>query len=206
MAKNLSDDILNLLFSFLGTHEISCITGIECSLCKHYKNLKLIDQDIDHDLIKNYCIADKNIVNEIELKKITNKTQRIHVIGNAWKIINSLKHRKFAFYSGLSMLVNGNAFPERLSTCKKDSICITESNLNIAKKIENKIENKMIITQSYDYHFENSKSKSIDFLLIEKEYIDRFIFYNHFAIPEFDIPEKGYLVIDLRNNETFYTN
>jgi len=174
--KQMNQVPINKLFLFLNSHEISCISGTQCTICTNYKSLKLLDQDIDHNLIKYFCKGDKTI-EKIELKKLTSKSQRIHVIGNHWTLINSLKHRKFAFFCKIQ------------KHSQKDSLCITDVVDNIGKS-----ENKMVITQGYK---SLDNLEFIDYLLIEKKYIKERIL--------FEIPEKGYLVIDLKNGEKFYT-
>jgi hypothetical protein len=56
------------------------------------------------------------------------------------------------------------------------------------------MENKLIITQGYDSDYILT---SVDYLLVEKKHIKG-------PIP-FDISDKGFLVIDLRNWQSFYT-
>jgi len=181
---NLESHLTNRLCMFLNIHEMSCISDIQCKICANYRFLKIIDQDIEHNLIKNYCKTDKHLIDKISLKKITSKTQRIHVIGNHWPLINSLKHRKFSFFCKKNKTSEGYV----------GSICITDTNIPL-----NKINDKMIITQGYTKDYDLT---SVDFLVIEKKYID-----SSFEI-SFDknkIPEKGFLVIDLCTNEKFYT-
>ncbi len=161
----------------LDPHKLSFLVSTQCTVCTDFVYMKFLDQDIDYNLIKNRCRECKNIVDEIPVKKISNKAQRIHVIGNHWPLINSLKHRKFAFFCGNQKLTN------------KDSVCITDITTPIGKT-----ENKLIITQGYDCDY---NIISVDFLLVEKK---------HMKYPEtFNVPDKGYLVIDLKNGHRFYT-
>jgi hypothetical protein len=180
----LPSDLIDRLCIFLNYHELSCITGIQCTVCANFKHLKILDKDIDNSLIKNYCKSDKKFVDQILLKKISNTAQRIHVLGNHWPLVNSLKHRKFSFFVKHQ--------PER--NYNKDSVCITDTDSQV-----NKEKNKLIITQGYSKDYNLS---SVDFLLIEKKHID-----DSFDIP-FDqqiIPDKGFLIIDLNNDEKFYS-
>jgi hypothetical protein len=158
-------------------HKLSFLTNTQCIECVNFIYLKLLDQDIDHEMFKNRCKECKNIINEIPVKKLASNAQRIHVIGNHWPLVNSLKHRKFAFFCGNQRLTD------------KDSICITDTTQQI-----NKMENKLIITQGYDSDYVLT---SVDFLLVEKKHVK--------GKTPFDIPDKGFLVIDLRNWGCFYT-
>jgi hypothetical protein len=178
---SLPSDLINKLCIFLNYHELSCITGSQCTICANYKNLKILDKDIDQTLIENYCKSDKSLVDKLNLKRISNKAQRIHILGNHWPLVNCLKHRKFSFFSKQISEKNTN----------KESICITDTTKYITKT-----DNQLIITQGYSKDYNLS---SVDYLLIEKKYIDE-----SFEVP-FDIPEKGFLVIDLNNNKKFYT-
>jgi len=181
--NTISKDLVTTLCMFLNYHEISCILGRECLLCANFRHLRLLDKDVNHELIKNFCKEDKNIIDKIPLKKLTSNTQRIHVIGNVWAIINSLNHRRFSFFC--------KTMTKQITS---DSICITDTEKSVPK-----IDKKMIITQGYSKKYDLT---SVDYLLVEKKYIDQ-----TFNIP-FDeniIPEKGFLVIDLTSNEKFYT-
>ncbi len=155
-------------------HKLSFLANTQCTLCVDYMYMKLLDQDIEHNLIKNHC---KNMADKLPIKKIANKAQRIHIIGNHWPLVNSLKHRKFAFFCEGQKLTN------------KDSICITDVTTPIGKT-----ENKLVITQGYKYDYNLT---SVDFLLVEKKHIK----YSE----SIDIPDKGYLVINLNNGQKFYT-
>lgn len=180
----LPKDILLRLGIFLNFHERSCIFDIPCAICVNYKHIKTLDKDINENLIKNYCKIDKS-VNNIKIDKLTSIAQRIHVIGNHWSLINNLKHRKFKFICGKKEQCNFN---------NDDSVCITD----ITYPIE-KLSSKLIVTQGYENNYD---LQSVDYLLIEKKYID-----NSIQIP-FDkqiIPEKGFLVINMTNLEKFYT-
>lgn len=176
-------DLIERLCIFLNYHEICCITGSQCTICANFRHLKCLDKDIDNTLIKNYCKTDKKLVNQIPVNKICSKAQRIHVLGNHWPLINSLKHRKFSF------------FVKKMNNKKStDSICISDTDTQV-----NKEENKLIITQGYskDYNL-----TSVDYFLIDKKHIDK-----SFDIP-FDqqiIPNEGYLIIDLNTTEKFYS-
>lgn len=176
------DQILN--------HELLRITKSQCNLCHNFKHLKILDKDINENLINNYCKIDKHLLDKITLKKITNKGQRIHVLGNHWPLINSLKHRKFSFYSKQIASKNTN----------KDSICVTDTTLCV-----NKTNNQLIITQGYSQDYNLS---SVDYLLIEKKHIELLKGIDEtFNIPfnQQIISDKGFLVIDLNNDEVFYT-
>jgi hypothetical protein len=175
---SLPTDLINRLCAFLNFHELSCIADKPCTICTNFRHLRILDKDIDENLIKNYCKSDKNLVDKIPLKKLTNKAQRIHVIGNHWPLVNSFKHRKFAFFCKSLKPLPFN----------KDSVCITDTNAQIGK-----YDNKLIVTQGYesDYNLE-----SVDYLMVEKKYVNE---------APFDIPESGFLVVDLRNGEKFYT-
>lgn len=178
----LPSDLIKRLCSLMNHHEIACVVGTNCKVCANFRHLKSFDQDIDDNLIKNYCKSDIDLVNKIEVKKIDNKAQRIHIIGNHWPLLNSLKHRKFDYFS---------VFPK---SYENHSICITDTNLAISK-----MENKLIITQGYskDYNLD-----SVDYLFVQKRYVDK-----TYDIPfnKDDIPTLGFFVIDLRTNEKFYT-
>jgi len=161
----------------LDEHKMSFLANTQCTACVNFIYLKLLDQDIDHELFKNRCKECKNIVNEFPVTKLTSKAQRIHVIGNHWPLVNNLKHRKFAFFCGNQKLTD------------KDSVCITDTTAGV-----NKIERKLIITQGYESMYDLT---SVDYLLVEKKHIKT-------PVP-FDIPDKGYLVFDIRNGQEFYT-
>jgi len=190
-------DILSIIYSFLNTHEISCIENVPCKVCVNFVYFKSLDQDIDNSLIKNYCKSDKELVKKIPIKKLTSKTQRIHVIGNHWPLINSLKHRKFSFFCN----AGGTLKLNKRSINRADSICITDMN---GKMTIDNIKGKMIITQGYqsELNFE-----SIDFLLIEKKYLPymQTTPWVPFELLPFEIPKNGFLVINIKNNKKFYT-
>jgi hypothetical protein len=171
---------------FLNFHEISCITGRECTICANFQHLKILDKDIDHNLIKNYCKEDKGLVDKMNLEKLSFTAQRIHIIGNHWPLVNALKHRNFKFFCKNPKISNDD---------KTDSICITDTNIPV-----NKMNQKLIITQGYCLWYDLN---SVDYLVVQKKYID-----DSFCIESFDkqiIPEKGFLVIDLKSHKKFYT-
>lgn len=182
VGKNLPRDLIDRLGLFLNQHERSCITDTPCTICANFRHPKTLDKDIDENLIKNFCKEDRKIVDKIDVKKLTSNAQRIHVIGNIWNIINCFNHRKFHF------------FCKSIKLSTKDSICITDVDTNITK-----LDNKIIITQGYSNNYDLT---SVDFLLVEKKYIDDSF---EISFSKNIIPEKGFLVIDLHNNEKFYT-
>lgn len=182
----LPSDLIKRLCALLGYHEVSCIIGVQCTKCVNFKHLKVLDKDINDNLIKNYCKSDKTLVNQVCLKMISNKAQRIHVLGNHWPLINSLNHRKFYYLS--------KQIDHFQQVADKKSICITDTVTWVTK-----MDHKLVVTQGYskDYNLD-----SVDYLVVEKKYID-----DSFEVP-FDvgiIPENGFLVIDLNSGENFYT-
>ena len=178
-------DLVTRLCMFLNFHEISSITGKECVMCANFRHLKILDKDIDHNLFKNFCKEDKELVNKMSLKKLTSNAQRIHVIGDHWPLVNTLKHRKFKFFCKT---------PKINKNDKTDSVCITDINTPVTKT-----DQKLIVTQGYCLEYDLN---SVDYLLVQKKHID-----DSFET-SFDkqvIPEKGFLVIDLKSDEKFYT-
>lgn len=181
-SRHVPDDLVKKLCMFLNYHEISYMVGRECHICTNFRHLKILDKDMDTDPIKNFCKEDKEIVNKIPLKKLSSNAQRIHIIGDHWPLINTFKHRKFKFFCR-SQKNNTN-----------DSVCITDTNIPV-----DKTDHKLIITQGYCSKYNLS---SVDFLLVQKKHIDG-SFEMHFD--KQIIPEKGFLVIDLKNGDKFYT-
>ena len=175
-------DLITRLCIFLNFHEISYMEGRECVICVNFKHLKILDKDIDHGLIKNFCKEDKDIIDKIPLKKLTSNAQRIHVVGDHWPLINTLKHRKFKF------------FCKSLKNDKADSICITDINIPVEK-----IDQKLIVTQGYCLKYDLI---SVDYLLVQKKHIDVSL---KTSFDKQIIPEKGFLVVNLKNDEKFYT-
>jgi hypothetical protein len=169
-----------MTIDFLNIHEKSYILGNECPLCINFKHLRILDKDIDENALKLFCKEDRKTVNKMILKRMVSTAQRIHVIGNHWPLVNALKHRKFRFFCRIQK-----------DTDQNDSICITDTTVPV-----DKTEHKLIITQGYDITY---NLNSVDFLLVQKKYI------NESFAPDWAIPEKGYLIIDLKNGNKFYT-
>lgn len=159
---------------FLNVHEKSCIVNVPC-ICSNFIHPIMLDSGLS----MNYTIICKKI--KYFIKKINLNTQRIHIIGEPWPLINYFKHRKFNFYS------------KYYQTDKNKSILITD----VCSPID-KIKNKLIITQGYSKKYD---LVSVDYLLIQKKYIKDWFNVSF----ENQIVENGFLVIDLKTSQKFYT-
>jgi hypothetical protein len=201
----INDHLKSRLDKFLTEHEKSYLYDTPCKLCSRHMNLEELDPASSVDFSSSNCI-DKIInmnMNNVDM------TRRIHIIGNHWPFINKLRHRKFFFYS--KRKENPGRLPISYNSKNKrsDFLCITDTDEPFKK-----LENKFIITQSYNYSLIKNYKKyaylaNLDYLLIHPSQKYKNEIVSNLGSLE-ELPSlslyKSYIIIDIKNDLKYYGN
>ncbi len=198
-------DLVSKLLKYIPVHKRAQILEYQCPICKNYINLVSLDKDIE---------IEKNCTNVISINIISDQAQKIHVIGNHWPLINALKHRQFKFMT-YKYTTYANPFATYANPYAKSyvnsyvkrskNLCITDidifEHLMNEKSSKDFYQDKFVITQQSSASDLYTKL-DFDYLIIEKKYIKEVPEYK----PDFDIPDKGFLIVDFKNNFKKYYN